>query len=170
MNSWKSFDDIKKLNILFLKKKISSTPYSVSIDEETYPMLKTLIKINKKGILTFDSQPNINNCLYKQKSDIWFVADKKEIKHIYNFILPYKKYGIFAPSFPKYSKVNFTNPTAIIKKDNKWIYQYDYSKDIIITTNDIFPGLGNKFICIIFKNVYTGKNVDKILYKAIKNL
>lgn len=165
---WKTFDEIKKNNIRFLKGKISSTPYCVSIDEETYPMLKNLIKINKKGILTFDSQPNIDNDNFKQKSDIWFIADKEQIKHIYNFILPLKKYGLYTPAFPKYSKVNSRHVTSLQKKDNKWIYHYEYSKDITISVHDIFPCLNKKYICIIFKNVYTGKNVDKILYKALK--
>jgi hypothetical protein len=175
MEHWESadtFEKIQKLNILFLKGVIKSTPYHAGpIDYETESMLKRLIKINKLGLLTFDSQPNVICDRYRQKSDIWFIADIKQIEYLYNFIIPYKKYGLYVPAmYPSYSNICFENETSAVNIDGVWHPSYDYSLDFRINATDIFKNIKNRYVCIIFKNIYTGKNVDHILYRAIKSM
>lgn len=58
-----SYGDLLNLNISYLTGRINNTPWhDCNICSETYTILPELIKINKLGLLTTDSQPG--TCIY----------------------------------------------------------------------------------------------------------
>lgn len=62
-NIWKNVknhQDLINTNVMFLQGKIDSTPTHMGkVDEETIPMLDTLVKINQLGFITTQSQPGL---------------------------------------------------------------------------------------------------------------
>jgi len=53
-----TFEEFQTLNLAFLKGEITETIYSCGpVEEETLPLLPSLIKLNELGFITLDSQP-----------------------------------------------------------------------------------------------------------------
>lgn len=60
-----TFDDIKFMMHLYLNGYIQETPwYAGQLDSETYLIINSLMRINKRNYLTIDSQPG--TCLYNK--------------------------------------------------------------------------------------------------------
>ncbi len=53
----KSFDDILALNVDFLEKRVTTSPFTVSLQTETSPLIKQLSTANSLGFLTVCSSP-----------------------------------------------------------------------------------------------------------------
>lgn len=79
MDSQTIFNYIQKNNLLFLNGKVDITSYHYGqVDEETKPILNTLISLNELGMLTTCSQPGyLNKEGYRQKPYLEFYCNKK---------------------------------------------------------------------------------------------
>jgi len=94
----KNFEDLKECMVGYLEGKYTRNPWCCApIDEETIPMLSSLVKINKLGFVTVVSQPGMNTIypdgyseyqrgfmtgfILKEKSD-WFIDSLLKIDGI----------------------------------------------------------------------------------------
>lgn len=65
----KTYKDLLKANVAFLRGKISETPYHLGpIDEETIPLVNDLVKINEAGFLSIEGQPALVETDFVEKT------------------------------------------------------------------------------------------------------
>lgn len=92
----KSYKRLVQLNVQFLQGKISSPYHGDKLDEETLPLVKDFVQVNKLGLLTYDSQPGGSFTRYdrrlktfvnwEQKFYVNGLFPKRSLKKLVDFI------------------------------------------------------------------------------------
>jgi hypothetical protein len=75
----KSYKDLIEANVAFLEGRVAGSPTHLGpVDQETIPLLKNLVKINKMGFITLQGQPS--ECYHeKYIKKIWIKTHGKYI-------------------------------------------------------------------------------------------
>lgn len=123
----KSYKNLIDVNVAFFQGKISETPYHLApVDEETIPLLNSLIKINKKGFLSIEGQSALKvtkfisktwqNQRGQQEGDWWYSIEQKP--YISGFLpktdlLPFIYFMKDQPDY-YYQVIIHTNPSQLL--------------------------------------------------------
>lgn len=73
-----TFEDFQLLNIAFLKNKIPETIYHGPLEDETNLLLKDLLRLNKRGFITINSQPGLKEKDRTYGDKEYFESEQKE--------------------------------------------------------------------------------------------
>lgn len=108
----KTYADLIAANVLFLEGTLRQSPYHYGpIDKETEPILQDLIKLNKLGFITVQSQPAgsevgfVNKIWYvhgEQMGNWWYASEKKPFVEGYLPINELERFIQFMRKYPEY--------------------------------------------------------------------
>lgn len=92
----KTYQDLIETNIAFLNGEIKRTPYhDGSIEEETHKILDNLVKINKFGFFTTNSQPSL--CEYRKYiPKLNYYIDVEQKSYISGFMFREEFYNLLS--------------------------------------------------------------------------
>lgn len=118
--------------------KVTKIPWNdEELSAETSPLTDTLAQLNKKGVLTINSQPNVNGLTSSDPTHGWGQPGgyiyKKAYVEFFTCATNVKK---LKKTLVKYPQVNY----HIINKNGKFNYTNAYRQCPIAVTWGVFPG------------------------------
>lgn len=134
----KTIEDVSQLVISYLTGQIKCLPWSdTSLDEEIDPILDHLLDLNRKMIITINSQPQINGIRSNHKVHGWGPKDGYVYQKQYlEFLLPNEKVEKLEKQLAGNEMLTYF---AVDNKDNLKSNHPDGSKANAVTWG-IFPG------------------------------